>query len=330
MKIVWLGQGGLLMVSGKKRILVDPYLSNSCAKNDKNMSRRVRVKKKFLRCKPDMIILTNSHPDHTDIKTISSILYKSRKRITVLACENSFRILESSDIKSRYTRVMFGEGDEWTFENILIKGIRAKTDDKTSFGFTLDDEMSEKRFYYSGNTLYSKYVIDQIPSGIDTAFIPISGEYGCMNIYDAARFAIDTGAKNIVPISFGMFDSIDPQRLISPNTVIPKIYKIIPLEPDEEESVSESVKTKKKKRSELNDIFKAEKAKELEYIERKKIIEDNEADENIVEEIAEPVNRYEDESTREFNIRLAKAIEAGRTYTRTKIQLNTDTYNTKK
>lgn len=330
MKIVWLGQGGLLMVSGKKRILVDPYLSNSCAKNDKNMSRRVRVKKKFLRCKPDMIILTNCHPDHTDIKTISAILYKSRKHITVLACENAFRILEGADIKSRYTRVMFGEGDEWTFENILIKGIRAKTDDKSAFGFSLDDEMSEKRFYYSGNTLYSRYVIEQIPKNIDTAFIPISGEYGCMNIYDAARFAIDTGAKNIVPMSFGMFDSIDPSRLVSSNTVVPKIYKTIPLEPEDEECVSESTKVKKKK-SELNDIFKSEKAKEQEYIERKRLIEESSSTVEVIEEPVEQVNKYEDESTREFNIRLAKAIEAGRTYTRTKIQIkDKNTSDTKK
>lgn len=318
MKIVWLGQGGLLIVSGKKRILVDPYLSNSCKKRDKNMARRVRVKRSFLRSRPDMIILTNSHPDHTDITTLSKLLYRSRKHITVLACENSYRVLESAGIKQRFTRVMFGEGDEWTFENILIRGLRAKTDDKTAFGFVLDDSRSEKRLYYSGNTLYSRYVIEQIPTNIDVAFIPISGEYGCMNIYDAARFAIETKARSVVPISFGMFDNVNPKKLVCSSVVIPKHYKPIPFEEDEnEEIVIDGKEINKKKKFSLKALFKEEHEKEKAYIERRKLILNAESI-SAVEDPVEEVIRYEDESTREFNVRLARAIEAGRTYTRQK------------
>ena len=317
MKIVWLGQGGLLIVSGKKRILVDPYLSNSCKKKDKNMSRRVRVRRSFLRSRPDMIVLTNSHPDHTDLTTISKLLYRSRKHVTVLACENSFRILESAGIKQRFTRVMFGEGDEWTFENVLIRGLRAKTDDKTAFGFVLDDSMSEKRLYYSGNTLYSKYVIEQIPTKIDLAFIPISGEYGCMNIYDAARFAIETKAKNVVPISFGMFDNVNPKELVSSCAIIPKPYKTIPIDGEDEEIVVETKRSLFKDKFNLKNLFKEESEREKEYIERRKLIRSAEK-KPVTEEPPEDVIRYEDESTKEFNVRLAKAIEAGRTYTRQK------------
>ena len=70
MKTIWLGQGGLLIVSGKLKVVVDPYLSNSMRQVDKTMKRRLKVDKHFLKIKPDMIILTNSHPDHADMVTI--------------------------------------------------------------------------------------------------------------------------------------------------------------------------------------------------------------------------------------------------------------------
>ena len=46
MEIMWLGQGGLLFASGKKKILVDPYLSDSLRKIDRSLKRRFRVNKK--------------------------------------------------------------------------------------------------------------------------------------------------------------------------------------------------------------------------------------------------------------------------------------------
>ncbi len=64
MKHIWLGQGGLLLISGKLRIVIDPYLSNSMRSVDRTMKRKVKIKRKFLKVKPDMLILTNSHPDH--------------------------------------------------------------------------------------------------------------------------------------------------------------------------------------------------------------------------------------------------------------------------
>ena len=42
MKIIWLGQSGLLFVSGNKKIVVDPYLSDSLKKIDKRMCQKAR------------------------------------------------------------------------------------------------------------------------------------------------------------------------------------------------------------------------------------------------------------------------------------------------
>ena len=48
-----------------------------------------------------------------------------------------------------------------------------------------------------------------------------------MNMVDAARFAADCGAQYIIPIHFGMFDTLDPNGLTSKNKIIPEIYKEI-------------------------------------------------------------------------------------------------------
>ena len=64
MKITCLGQAGLMFETGGKIILVDPYLSNSVAKNLPHQIRRVPVREDFWRVKPDIILLTHEHKDH--------------------------------------------------------------------------------------------------------------------------------------------------------------------------------------------------------------------------------------------------------------------------
>ena len=52
MKITWLGQAGLLLETGNKKIIVDPYLSNSCFKLNPASDRRMPVDEKYLKMKP--------------------------------------------------------------------------------------------------------------------------------------------------------------------------------------------------------------------------------------------------------------------------------------
>ena len=70
MKITWLGQAGLLMETGGKIVLIDPYLSNSVAKVNPLNDRRVPVEEQFLHIKPDVIICTHNHLDHVDPETL--------------------------------------------------------------------------------------------------------------------------------------------------------------------------------------------------------------------------------------------------------------------
>ena len=282
MKHIWLGQGGLLLISGKLRIVIDPYLSNSMRSVDRTMKRKVKIKRKFLKVKPDMLILTNSHPDHADMATVKKYLYKTRKRTVVLASEKAYHKLYSERIAGRYTNVMFEEGDEWTLGHLLVKGVRCKTDDKTAFGVIIEDSYTNKQIYVAGNTLYNKYLVQELPKDIDVAYVPISGQYSTMNINDAERFAKDLSAKVVVPFHFGMFDNVNPKKFDCENKILPKPYEVIPI--DAESEATKKLPPQERLKLGLDEkptkfpktfrqAVKAEKAEEKAALFRKKLVD---------------------------------------------------------
>ncbi len=83
MKITWLGQAGLLFESDEMTVIVDPYLSNSCEKNDPSTKRRVPIDNKYFDIKPDVLIFTHNHLDHFDPETADKYL-SMKGDITVL------------------------------------------------------------------------------------------------------------------------------------------------------------------------------------------------------------------------------------------------------
>ena len=74
MKITWLGQAGLMFETNDKIIMIDPYLSDSVAKIEPKNKRRIAVDEAFLKIKPDIIVLTHNHLDHTDPETLAHYL----------------------------------------------------------------------------------------------------------------------------------------------------------------------------------------------------------------------------------------------------------------
>ena len=232
MQIIWLGQGGLLVVSNKNKILVDPYMTNHLRKIDKTLKRRVRVKKKFFRVKPDIIVLTNSHPDHTDPFTLRRYLKRKRKnRTLVLSCENSFNAIADAKGCKRANHIMFGEGDEWTYSNLHFLAVKARTDDRSAFGLLITDFDDGKKYYISSNTLYNEEIISSLPKGLFAAFLPISGDYGCMNMVDAERFAKKLDAEFVIPINYGMFDKLNADSFECLGKIVPKPFKVIEFNP---------------------------------------------------------------------------------------------------
>lgn len=228
MKCIWLGQAGLLFDFDGVRVMIDPYLSNSVAAINPLNERRVDVEDRFFDVRPDILVLTHDHLDHTDPETLQIIL-KKHENICVLASQNAWNHVRTFGGSHNY--VMFDEGTEWTEQNIHFKAIRAQHSDPHAIGVLIS--CHKKTYYITGDTLYHKQVIKEVKNAADTidvVFLPVNGIGNNMNLTDAARFAKDIRAQKVVPIHFGLFDSLNPEEnFICENKVIPTIYKEVPL-----------------------------------------------------------------------------------------------------
>ncbi len=222
MKITWIGQAGLLIEANGKTILVDPYLSDSVEAVNPNNYRRKAIDESLFDIKPDILVLTHSHLDHTDPDTLVHYL-KEDSNVTVLAPMDAWQIVRAHGGNNNY--VMFNRKTRWTEGELEFYAVKAEHSDPTSIGVIIS--YKGKNYYITGDTLYNEQIFKDIPDGIDVVFLPINGAGNNMNAVDAVKFAERIGAKKAVPVHWGMFDELTPDTFKFQNVVIPEIYKII-------------------------------------------------------------------------------------------------------
>lgn len=224
MKFTWLTQAGCLFENENVTVMVDPYLSDSVGHTDPNKHRRIPVDERFFDLTPDVILLTHSHLDHTDPKTLEKFLARTDKKITVLAAEEAYE--KVCGMGGGHNYVLFAPHTVWNEKGITFYSVKAEHSDRTAIGVILDD--GEKTFYCSGDTLYNYDVIDDVldlvESGVDYAFLPINGVGNNMNAKDAADFAYELGAHKAVPVHYGLFDSIDPEEFDFEDAMVAEPY----------------------------------------------------------------------------------------------------------
>ena len=229
MKIIWLGQAGLLFIKEENGfcVMIDPYLSNSVVKYEPQNDRRVPVNEDFLKIVPDVLIFTHDHLDHYDPETAPYFLHKTEKKMTVLAPSSAYKKARAEGGGHNY--VQFNRHTSWTEGTLRFTAVKAEHSDEYAIGVLIEDLSESKTYYVTGDTLYSSEIFKDLPHSIDVLFLPINGVGNNMNLTDAARFAKVVGARRVVPIHFGMFDALDPRGLDCDNRVIPEIWKEIQL-----------------------------------------------------------------------------------------------------
>lgn len=224
MKITFLGQAGLLFDLDGVKVMIDPYLSNSVEKVEPKNYRRQPIDESCFDVKPNILILTHNHLDHTDPETLEK-LFSKHNGICVLASGNAWQTVRKFGGDNNY--VMFNRGTVWTEKSIKFEAIHAEHSDDRAIGVIIS--YGGSNYYITGDTLYNKKVINDINLPIDAVFLPINGAGNNMNMTDAARFAEIIKAKVAVPVHFGMFDNLNPEDFNFKNKVIPQIYKEIKL-----------------------------------------------------------------------------------------------------
>lgn len=224
MKITWLGQAGLLFETNNSKIIIDPYLSDSVEKINPKNKRRIPVDNRFFNIKPDVIICTHNHLDHTDPETLSHYL-TSEDPVVVLAPEAAWQTVRKFGSNNNY--VLFNRHTSFTHKDVLFYATKAAHSDPHPIGVIIYAE--GKKYYITGDTLYNDDIFSDIPCDIDAMFLPINGEGNNMNIADAKRFCKKVCAKKVVPIHHGLFDDIDAHEFDVNNCIVPTIYKEIKL-----------------------------------------------------------------------------------------------------
>ncbi len=226
MNVLWLGQAGLLIEACGLRILIDPYLSDSVAAVYPTRRRRVPVDERFFARKPDLIVCTHDHLDHTDPATLRHYL-SGEGRIIVLAPGHAYERVKTFGGDHRY--ILFERHTEWTEGDVRLIAVRAVHSDPQAIGVVLEGE--GHRLYMTGDTLYSTELPDDLrPLGhIDVIFLPVNGEGNNMNHTDAARLCAQLDCDAAVPLHWGLLDDLDGRDWNLPRQILPEIYCEIPL-----------------------------------------------------------------------------------------------------
>lgn len=222
MKIIFLGQAGLLFDFDGFKIMIDPYLSNSVEKINPKNYRRQPIDTSIFNIKPNVMIFTHNHLDHYDPETVEKFI-TNKTNITVLSPKSVWDEVRKIGGDNNY--VLFNRHTSWTQNGITFTAVKAEHSDITPIGVIIDD--GKKKYYITGDTLYNTEIFSDIPKDIYALFLPINGVGNNMNMIDAARFTEKVNPKVTVPIHFGMFDEIEPNNLTCNNLVIPEIYKSI-------------------------------------------------------------------------------------------------------
>lgn len=201
----WLGQGGFDLTLGDKRIVIDPYLSDSVIKAD-GFARLLPLPLEPAELAADLIITTHDHLDHLDPETLAATDFE---RNTYAGPEDCLRHMREIGIpRARMKRL--GAGDVLHVGEARLMGVPAVHTAPEAIGVVV--EYRGVRLYFTGDTLYDARLSEVGALGIDVLFVCINGRLGNMTHQEAARLARELPCRAVVPNHYGMFaeNTIDP------------------------------------------------------------------------------------------------------------------------
>jgi len=242
----WLGQSGYLLQWKGKRVLIDPYLSDSLTKKyaatDKphiRMSERV-IDPVLLR---DIMIVTSSHnhTDHLDADTLAPVLKNNPHIKFIIPEANRDFVAERVGCKKEFP-VGLNDGQSAIIDEFSIHGIPAKhneieRDEKGNckfMGYVI--EFGKYKIYHSGDTLRFEGMENLLrPFLVDVAILPVNGNEparkvaGNLDCREAAELGKAIGAKCVIPCHYDMFtfNSADVNEFVKEAKKIDQAFKVL-------------------------------------------------------------------------------------------------------
>jgi L-ascorbate metabolism protein UlaG (beta-lactamase superfamily) len=242
----WLGQSGFLLQWNRKRVLIDPYLSDSLTKKYSNTD-KPHTRMSELAVRPDLLknisVVTSSHnhTDHFDAETLLPV-FKNNPGIKFVIPEANRDFVAERLTCEREFPVGLNDGASVTIEGFTFHGIPAKHNeierDESGncrfMGYVI--EFAGYNIYHSGDTLLFDEMVDILkPFAVDVALLPINGNdpqrkvAGNLNCSEAAALGKAINAQFVIPCHYDMFsfNTADVNTFINESQKINQHYFIL-------------------------------------------------------------------------------------------------------
>lgn len=245
-RLWWLGQSGYLLQYNGKRILIDPYLSDSLTKKyaatDKPHTRmsELVVAPQLLR-NISVISSSHNHTDHLDAETVIPILQNNPGIIFIMPEAN--RVFVAERVKCEIDFPLgLNDGNSVTVDGFTFHGIPAKHNEIERdaqgqckyMGYVIS--FGKYNIYHSGDTLLFNNLVHLLrPFHIDLALLPINGNKperkvaGNLDSTEAAALAKAIAAGCVIPCHYDMFyfNTADVNEFAREAEKIDQSYKVL-------------------------------------------------------------------------------------------------------
>jgi L-ascorbate metabolism protein UlaG (beta-lactamase superfamily) len=235
LRLWWLGQSGFLVEYGERRLLFDPYLSDSLtakyANTDKphvRMTERVIAPEKLTGI--DVVTSSHNHTDHLDADTLRPLHAANPGTRFVIPEANRTFIAQrlGGDLPDA---IGLDDGVSSDAAGFRFHGIASAHNElerdaqgrHVYLGYVV--QCGEWTIYHSGDTLLYEGLVEKLRRfQVDIALLPINGNRperrvpGNLNGREAAWLAKEIGARIVVPHHYELFEfnTADPRELFIP------------------------------------------------------------------------------------------------------------------
>ena len=107
-------------------------------------------------------MFTHDHLDHYDPET-APVYFAKEKNMTVLCPTSVWN--KARQYKNGHNYVQFNRYSEWTEGDLRFSAVKAEHSDPYAIGFIIEELCSGEKVWLTGDTLYSKALLDGIPGG---------------------------------------------------------------------------------------------------------------------------------------------------------------------
>lgn len=242
----WLGQSGYLLQWKGKRVLIDPYLSDSLTKkyaatNKPHIRMSELVINPALLKNISVVTSSHNHTDHLDAETLIPVLQNNPGIQFIIPEANRNFVAERVKCDVNFP-IGLNNGKSVTIEGFTFHGIPAahnelERDENGNckyMGYVI--EFDGYKIYHSGDTLLFDGMAGLLkPYNIDVALLPINGNdpsrgvAGNLNCKETAELAEAISSKCVIPCHYDMFtfNTADVNDFVKQAEKINQPYKVL-------------------------------------------------------------------------------------------------------